>query len=90
MKTETITILSLMAVMVAYGVIHYFKHKQLKRYYKRMVSKNNELMDTIVEKDERINQLSSQLTDMFQEDKRKNAKILAKNQEIQQLKEQAK
>ena len=90
MKIETITILSLMGVMVAYGVIHYLKHKQLKRYYKRMVSKNNELMDTIVEKDERINQLSSQLTDMFQEDKRKNAKILAKNVEIQQLKEQAK
>jgi hypothetical protein len=90
MKTETITILSLMGVMVAYGVIHYFKHKQLKRYYKRMLSKNNELMDTIVEKDERINQLSSQLTDMFQEDKRKNQKILAKNQEIQKLKEQSK
>jgi cell division protein FtsB len=90
MKTETITILALIGVMVTYGVIHFFKYKQLKRYYKRMVKQNNELMDTIVEKDERINQLSSQLTDMFQEDKRKNAKILAKNQEIQQLKEQAK
>jgi uncharacterized HAD superfamily protein len=90
MKTETVTILALMVTMVAYGVIHYFKYKQLKRYYKRMVSKNNELMDSIVEKDERINQLSNQLTDMFQEDKRKNAKILAKNVEIQQLKEQAK
>jgi cell division protein FtsB len=90
MKTETITILALIGVMVTYGVIHYFKYKQLKRYYKRMVKQNNELLDTIVEKDERVNQLSSQLTDMFQEDKRKNAKILAKNQEIQQLKEQAK
>jgi cell division protein FtsB len=90
MKTETITILSLMGVMVTYGVIHYFKYKQLKRYYKRMVKQNNDLLDTIVEKDERINQLSSQLTDMFREDKRKNAKILAKNLEIQQLKEQAK
>jgi cell division protein FtsB len=90
MKIETITILSLMGVMVTFGVTHYFKYKQLKRYYKRMVSKNNELMDSIVEKDERINQLSSQLTDMFQEDKRKNAKILAKNIEISQLKEQAK
>jgi cell division protein FtsB len=90
MKTETITILALMSVMVTFGVIHYFKYKQLKRYHKRMVKQNNELMDSIVEKDERINQLSSQLTDMFQEDKRKNAKILAKNVEIQQLKEQAK
>ena len=90
MKTETITILALMGVMVTYGVTHYFKYKQLKRYYKRMVKQNNELMDSIVEKDERVNQLSSQLTDMFREDKRKNAKILAKNQEIQQLKEQAK
>jgi hypothetical protein len=90
MKTETITILALMGVMVTFGVIHYFKYKQLKRYYKRMFKQNNELLDSIVEKDERINQLSNQLTDMFQEDKRKNAKILAKNQEIQQLKEQAK
>jgi cell division protein FtsB len=90
MKTETITILALIGVMVTYGVIHYFKYKQLKRYYKRMVKQNNELMDSIVEKDERVNQLSSQLTDMFREDKRKNAKLLAKNQEIQQLKEQAK
>ena len=90
MKTETITILALMGTMVTYEVIHYFKHKQLKRYYKRMLSKNNELMDSIVEKDERINQLSSQLTDMFQEDRRENTKILAKNQEISQLKGQAK
>jgi uncharacterized HAD superfamily protein len=90
MKTETITILALIGVMVTFGVIHYFKHKQLKRYYKRVFKQNNELLDSIVEKDERINQLSNQLTDMFQEDKRKNAKILAKNQEIQQLKEQAK
>jgi hypothetical protein len=90
MKTETITILSLMGVMVTFGVIHYFKHKQLKRYYKRMVKQNNELLDSIVEKDERISQLSNQLTDMFQEDKRKNVKILAKNQQIQQLKEKTK
>jgi predicted RNase H-like nuclease (RuvC/YqgF family) len=94
MKTETITILSLMGTMVAYGVIHYFKHKQLKRYYKRMVSKNSELMDTIVEKDERIKTLSSKsenmVRDLLAENKRKSEKILAKNQEIQQLKEQAK
>jgi cell division protein FtsB len=90
MKTETITILALIGTMVTYGVIHFFKYKQLKRYYKRMVKQNNELMDSIVEKDERISQLSNQLTDMFQEDKRKNAKILAKNQEIKKLKEQGK
>jgi cell division protein FtsB len=90
MKTEAITILALIGVMVTFGVTHYFKYKNLKRYYKREVKKNNELLDSIVEKDERISQLSSQLTDMFQEDKRKNAKILAKNVEIQQLKEQVK
>jgi hypothetical protein len=94
MKTEAITILALIGVMVTFGVIHFFKYKQLKRYYKRMIKQNNELMDTIVEKDERIKTLSSKsetmVRDLLAENKRKSEKILAKNIEIQQLKEQSK
>jgi hypothetical protein len=54
-------------------------------------------LDSNVEQQERINVLSKELdskkkfiTDLLNEDKRKNAKLLAKNQEIQKLKEQAK
>jgi hypothetical protein len=83
MKTETITILALIGVMVAFGVIHYFKYKQLKRYYKRKCERYDAL-------NEQLATANDMLKDLFAEDKRKNAKILAKNQEIQQLKEQAK
>jgi hypothetical protein len=83
MKTETITILALMGVMVTYGVIHYFKYKQLKRYYKRKCERHDALK-------EQLATANDMLRDLFAEDKRKNAKLLAKNQEIQKLKEQAK
>jgi hypothetical protein len=39
---------------------------------------------------EQLATANDMLRDLFAEDKRKNAKLLAKNQEIQQLKEQAK
>jgi hypothetical protein len=55
---ETIVILALIGIMVTYGVIHYFKYKRLKRYYKRQVDKNIKLLDTIVELNERITVLS--------------------------------
>jgi sensor histidine kinase regulating citrate/malate metabolism len=83
MKTETITILSLIAVMVTFGVIHYFKYKQLKRYYKRKCERHDALNEQLVT-------ANDMLRDLFAEDKRKNAKLLAKNQEIQKLKEQLK
>jgi hypothetical protein len=55
---ETIVILALIGIMVTCGVIHYFKYKRLKRYYKRQVDKNIKLLDTIVELNERITVLS--------------------------------
>jgi len=83
MKTETITILALIGIMVTFGVTHYFKYKQLKRYYKRKCERYDALNEQLVT-------ANDMLRDLFAEDKRKNAKLLAKNQEIQKLKEQAK
>jgi uncharacterized membrane protein YgaE (UPF0421/DUF939 family) len=97
MNTYTITIGSLALIGTGFSILLTLKYITLKTYYKRQISKNNDLLDSNVEQQERINVLSKELdskkkfiTDLLQEDKRKNAKILAKNQEIQQLKEQAK
>jgi hypothetical protein len=97
MNTYTITIGSLALIGTGFSILLTLKYITLKSYYKRQISKNNDLLDSNVEQQERINVLSKELdskkkfiTDLLQEDKRKNAKILAKNQEIQKLKEQAK
>ena len=97
MNTYTITIGSLALIGTGFSILLTLKYITLKTYYKRQISKNNSLLDSNVEQQERINVLSRELdskkkfiTDLLQEDKRKNAKLLAKNQEIQKLKEQAK
>jgi hypothetical protein len=97
MNTYHITIGSLALIGTGFSILLTLKYITLKSYYKRQISKNNDLLDSNVEQQERINVLSKELdskkkfiTDLLQEDKRKNAKILAKNQEIQKLKEQAK
>jgi tmRNA-binding protein len=52
----------------------------LKTYYKRKCERHDQL-------NEQLATANDMLKDLFAEDKRKNAKLLAKNQEIQQLKE---
>jgi hypothetical protein len=83
MKTETITILSLIVISTGFAILLALKYMQLKTYYKRKCERHDQL-------NEQLATANDMLRDMFAEDKRKNAKILAKNQEIQQLKEQAK
>jgi hypothetical protein len=97
MNTYTITIGALALIGTGFSILLTLKYITLKTYYKRQISKNNDLLDSNVEHQERINVLSKKLktsdnliVDLLNEDKRKNAKLLAKNQEIQQLKEQAK
>jgi hypothetical protein len=94
---NTYTIGSLALIGTGFSILLTLKYITLKTYYKRQISKNNDLLDSNVEQQERINVLSKKLktsdnliVDLLNEDKRKNAKLLAKNQEIQQLKEQAK
>jgi len=83
MKTETITILSLMAMQTGFSILLTLKYLTLKTYYKRKCERHDQLNEQLVT-------ANDMLRDMFAEDKRKNEKILAKNIEIQQLKEQAK
>jgi hypothetical protein len=97
MNTYHITIGSLALIGTGFSILLTLKYITLKTYYKRQISKNNDLLDSNVEQQERINVLSKKLKnsdnliiDLLNEDKRKNAKLLAKNQEIQKLKEQAK
>jgi predicted nuclease with TOPRIM domain len=96
MNTETITIGSLALIGTGFSILLTLKYITLKTYFRTEQSENAKLRDSNVEQQERINVLSKELdskkkfiTDLLQEDKRKNAKLLAKNQEIQQLKEQA-
>ena len=94
MNTYHITIGSLALIGTGFSILLTLKYITLKTYFRRQVRKNIDLTDSNVEQQERINVLSKELdskkkfiTDLLQEDKRKNAKLLAKNQEIQQLKE---
>ena len=97
MNTYNITIGSLALIGTGFSILLTLKYITLKTYYKRKCQRHDELRDSNVEQQERINVLSKELdskkkfiTDLLNEDKRKNAKLLAKNQEIKQLKEQAK
>ena len=83
MKTETITILALMLISTGFSILLTLKYITLKTYYKRKCDRHDQL-------NEQLATANDMLRDMFAEDKRKNEKILAKNIEIQQLKEQAK
>ena len=83
MKTETITILSLMVISTGFSILLTLKYLTLKTYYKRKCDRHDQL-------NEQLATANDMIRDLFEENKRKNAKILAKNQEIQQLKEQAK
>jgi len=83
MKTETITILALMLISTVFSILLTLKYITLKTYYKRKCDRHDQL-------NEQLATANDMLRDMFAEDKRKNEKILAKNIEIQQLKEQAK
>ena len=97
MNTYTITIGALALIGTGFSILLTLKYLQLKAYFRTEQAENASLRDSNVEQQERINVLSKKLktsdnliVDLLNEDKRKNAKLLAKNQEIQQLKEQAK
>jgi len=83
MNTYTITIGALTLISTGFGILFNVKYNQLKRYYKRKCERHDAL-------NEQLATANDMLKDLFAEDKRKNAKLLAKNQEIQKLKEQAK
>jgi hypothetical protein len=83
MNTYTITIGALTLISTGFGILFRLKYRQLKTYYKRKCERHDAL-------NEQLATANDMLRDLFAEDKRKNAKLLAKNQEIQKLKEQAK
>jgi hypothetical protein len=83
MKTYTITIGALTLISTGFSILLTLKYITLKTYYKRKCERHDAL-------NEQLATANDMLRDLFAEDKRKNAKLLAKNQEIQQLKEQAK
>jgi hypothetical protein len=97
MNTYHITIGSLALIGTGFSILLTLKYLQLKAYFRTEQAENAKLRDSNVEQQERINVLSKELdskkkfiTDLLNEDKRKNAKLLVMKQEIQQLKEQAK
>ena len=75
MNTYTITILSLMSVMVTFGVIHYFKYKQLKRYYKRKCERHDDLNEQHAE-------LQAMFKDVLADNRRKSDKFKKKDEQI--------
>ena len=79
MNTYTITIGALTLISTGFGILFNVKYKQLKRYYKRKCERHDAL-------NEQLATANDMLRDLFAEDKRKNAKLLAKNQENQKLK----
>jgi hypothetical protein len=83
MNTTEITIVALSLISIGFGILQTLKYITLKTYYKGKCQRHDEL-------NEQLATANDMLKDLFAEDKRKNAKILAKNQEIQKLKEQAK
>jgi hypothetical protein len=83
MNTYHITIGSLALIGTGFSILLTLKYITLKTYYKRKCERYDAL-------NEQLATANDMLKDLFAEDKRKNAKLLAKNQEIQQLKEQAK
>jgi hypothetical protein len=77
MNTYTITIGALTLISTGFSILLTLKYITLKTYYKRKCERHDATANDM-------------FRDLFAEDKRKNAKLLAKNQEIQKLKEQAK
>jgi len=102
MNTETITIGSLALIGTGFSILLTLKYITLKTYHKRQISKNNNLLDSNVEQQERINVLSKQLEKyknsdqektiqrLYAEISDKNAKILRKNLLIQSQVDQLK
>jgi hypothetical protein len=83
MNTYTITISSLAIIGTGFSILLTLKYITLKTYYKRKCERYDQL-------NEQLATANDMLRDLFAEDKRKNAKLLAKNVEIQKLKEQLK
>jgi seryl-tRNA synthetase len=80
MNTYTITIGALALIGTGFSILLTLKYLTLKAYYKRKCQRHDAL-------NEQLATANDMLKDLFAEDKRKNAKLLAKNQEIQKLKE---
>jgi seryl-tRNA synthetase len=80
MNTYHITIGALALIGTGFSILLTLKYITLKTYYKRKCERHDQL-------NEQLATANDMLKDLFAEDKRKNAKLLAKNQEIQQLKE---
>jgi hypothetical protein len=95
MNTYNITIWALALIGTGFSILLTLKYITLKTYFKRQVSKNNDLLDSNVEQQERINVLSKQLEKYKNSDQEKTiqklhselsektAKILRKNKLIQ-------
>ena len=94
MNTETITIGSLALIGTGFSILLTLKYITLKTYYKRKCQRHDELNEQhsklIEDFQEHKKRSETMLRDILAENKRKDAKLLAKNQEIQQLKEQEK
>jgi hypothetical protein len=94
MNTQLITIGALSLISAGFGILFRLKYRQLKTYYKRKCERHDELNEQhsklIEDFQEHKKRSETMLRDLLAENKRKNEKILAKNIEIQQLKEQAK
>ena len=79
MNTYTITIGALALIGTGFSILLTLKYITLKTYYKRKCERYDQL-------NEQLATANDMLRDLFAEDKRKNAKLLAKNQENQKLK----
>jgi hypothetical protein len=94
MNTYTITIGSLALIGTGFSILLTLKYITLKTYYKRKCHRHDELNEQhsklIEDFQEHKKRSETMLRDILAENKRKDAKLLAKNQEIQQLKEQEK
>jgi hypothetical protein len=94
MNTYHITIGALALIGTGFSILLTLKYITLKTYYKRKCQRHDELNEQhsklIEDFQEHKKRSETTLRDILIENKRKNEKILAKNQEIQQLKEQAK
>jgi hypothetical protein len=94
MNTYHITIGALALIGTGFSILLTLKYITLKTYYKRKCQRHDELNEQhsklIEDFQEHKKRSEIMLRDTLAENKRKDAKLLAKNQEIQQLKEQAK
>ena len=79
MNTYTITIGALTLISAGFGILFTLKYRELKMYYKRKCERHDRL-------NEQLATANDLIRDLLAEDKRKTAKLLAKNQQIQELK----